>query len=320
MVVEAEVSIAGGGRALGTRPGPRPGWRQRGEHLGLLLRLAVVLTSAMPTSVRYALADIGGDGAHRLLRRRARVARENYLPFTRGEREAERLTRRAFRNYARTVMDFLVLERLVEETKAHPELVETGPLRAALASGRSAIVVTPHFGNWDLGAAMTATCSRPVFAVADQFGPPAVDSQVRATRERVGVSVIPTGPSSAREALRVLRRGDVLCLAADIDKAGSGVAVRFLGRLVSLPGGPATLALRTDSPIIPGYVRRLKGGGHEARLLDPLPFPPPGRQEERVGLLTQRIAEAFEVMIRRDPDQWFAFHRLVERATGGTAK
>jgi KDO2-lipid IV(A) lauroyltransferase len=130
------------------------------------------------------------------------------------------------------------------------------------------------------------------------------------------VHVIPTGPSSAREALRALRRGEVLCLAADIDKAGTGVLVSFLGRRVYLPAGPARLALRTGASLIPGYARPLPGGRHEARMLDPIPLPTAGDPESRVVQLTQSIAESFEKMIWMDPGQWFAFHRLVsaERA------
>lgn len=291
-------------------------WIRRGEHLGLLLVLARSLTAAMPTAVRYGLADLGGEGAYWLLRPRSRLAEENYRIFAGSPAQARRLTRRAFRNYARTVMDFLVLESLVSRTRAAPGMVESGPLQRALADHRAAIVVTPHFGNWDLGAAMTATAGRPVFAVADRFGPPAVDRRVRATRERVGVAVIPSGPASGREALRALRRGNVLCLAADFDHQGSGVAVTFLGRRVSFPAGPAVLALRTASPILPGFVRRGPRGSHEARLLDPLPWPPPGDGEERVRQLTQQIALVFEQIIAMEPAQWFAFHRLPTPAPG----
>ncbi len=291
---------------------PAPGWRQRGEHLGLALRVATAITKWLPEPVRYGLADLGGLMAHRLLARRASIAAENYLAFTGGDRAAAvRMTKRAFRNYARTVLDFLVLERLLARVKATDGAIAAEPLRRELALGRSVIVVTPHFGNWDLGAAVTATCGRAVHAVADQFGPPAVDRQVRSARERLGVKVIPSGQSSAREALRALRRGDVLCLAADIDKAGSGVGVTFLGRPVTLPAGPATLAIRTGASVIPGYVRRLSGGGYQAALLAPLPLPTDGSTEQRVAALTQLIADAFEKMIRLDPSQWFAFHHLV---------
>ena len=319
MTTTAAVGKLGSGRPLGgLRPAAPGGWLRRGEPLALLLGLATTLTALMPTRLRYALADLGGEGAYWLLRPRSRVAEENYLPFASPEAGARALTRRAFRNYARTVMDFLVLEDLVRATSRSPALVESAPLRRALERHRSAIVVTPHFGNWDLGAAMTATVGRPVAAVADRFGPPAVDRRVRATRARVGVAVISSGPSSAREALRALRNGEVLCLAADIDRSGTGVGVEFLGREVSFPAGPATLSLHSDSPVIPGYVRRLGGGAHEARLLDPLPFPPPGTAQARVAALTQEIAGAFEGIIRREPAQCFAFHHLPPPIRGGS--
>lgn len=139
---------------------------------------------------------------------------------------------------------------------------------------------------------------------------------IRASRERLGVGVIPIGPASAREALRALRRNEVLLLACDIDKGGSGVPVRFLGQQVVLPAGPAILSLRTGARLIPGYMRRRLDGSHESRLLEPLAEPGAGDSQERVTDLTQSIATAFEVMIRAEPSQWFAFHSLSRTAPG----
>ncbi|MGH7697969.1 MAG: lysophospholipid acyltransferase family protein [Candidatus Dormibacteria bacterium] len=303
--------------ARAARPHPEGGWWARGGHLGLGLRLATLLVEPMPRWLRYLLADIGGEAAYRLLPGRARRARRNYSAFTPGDRAASaRLARGAYRNYSRTVMDFLVLERLVVEQRRSAQADSLLTLQQALDGGHGAIVVTPHLGNWDLGAAMIATCGRPAHAITDSFGPPAVDGQVRAVRQRLGVGVIPTGPSSARQALRALRRNEVLCLACDIDKGGAGVPVRFLGQEVFLPGGPALLALRTGAPLIPGYMRRLRGGGHESRLLAPLGQPGRGSAVERVAELTQQIATSFEGMIRQDPAQWFAFHPLTRGAPG----
>jgi len=265
----------------------------------------------MPRQLRYRLADMGGSAAYGILPRRARRARVNYSAFAAGDRTAASgLARGAFRNYARTILDFLILEKLLDELKRTPGAISLGPLHRALAVGRGAIVVTPHLGNWDLGAAAIATCGTPVHAVTDAFGPPAVDALVRATRERLGVGVIPVGPDSAREALRALRRNEVLLLACDIDKGGGGVPVSFVGRTVVLPAGPATLALRTGAPLIPGYMRRLADGRHQSELLEPLADPAPGDAQTRTAELTQAIATAFEKMIWADPSQWFAFHSL----------
>ncbi|HEY6538206.1 MAG TPA: lysophospholipid acyltransferase family protein [Candidatus Dormibacteraeota bacterium] len=307
MVVESAPAARAETPDLGRAP---DGWLARGGALALGLRIATVLTNPMPTGLRYRLADIGGSAAYGLLPARASRARGNYSAFAPGDRaKSGRLARDAFRNYARTILDFLVLEKLLDEVKRTPGGIALEPLQRALAIGNGAIVVTPHLGNWDLGAAAIATCGSPVHAVTDPFGPPEVDSLVRATRERLGVGVIPVGPASVREALRALRRNEVLLLACDIDKGGAGVPVIFLGRQVVLPAGPATLSLRTGAPLIPGYMKRVRGG-HESRLLEPLPLPTAADAPAQTAELTQAIASAFETMIRADPAQWFAFHSL----------
>jgi lauroyl/myristoyl acyltransferase len=293
------------------------GWVERGGLLALGLKIATVLTTPMPRRLRYSLADLGGTAAYALLPGRARRARGNYSAFADGNPAASaQLARGAFRNYARTILDFLVLEKLLEELKQTAGALPMEPLFRVLADGKGAIVVTPHLGNWDLGAAAIATCGYPVHAITDPFGPPEVDAMIRASRERLGVGVIPIGPASAREALRALRRNEVLLLACDIDKGGAGVPVRFLGQQVVLPAGPATLSLRTGASLIPGYMRRRPDGSHESRLLEPLTEPGAGDSQERVADLTQSIATAFEAMIRVEPSQWFAFHSLSRTAPG----
>ena len=57
-----------------------------------------------------------------------------------------------------------------------------------------------------------------------------------------------------------------MCLLSDRDIGGGGVEVEFFGERTTLPGGPATLALRTGAPLLPaGRVLRAAGDGHHAR-------------------------------------------------------
>ncbi len=290
---------------------PDLGWMARGGPQALGLRIAALLVSPMPRQLRYGLADIGGSAAYGLFPTRARQARANYSAFAPGSRTASsRLARAAYCNYGRTILDFLILEKLLDELKRTPGAISLEPLHCALGAGKGAIVVTPHLGNWDLGAAAIATCGSPVHAVTDPFGPPEVDDMVRTSRERLGVGVIPIGPASTRDALRALRRNEVLLLACDIDHGGPGIPVSFLGRGVVFPAGPATLALRTGAPVIPGYMKRLRAGRHESRLLEPLPTPRSGDAAAQTAELTQAIASSFEAMIRADPSQWYAFHSM----------
>ena len=60
----------------------------------------------------------------------------------------------------------------------------------------------------------------------------------------------------------------MLCLLCDRDIGGGGIPVEFFGEPTTLPGGPATLALRTGAPVLPAAVY-FDPGGHLGRVGGP---------------------------------------------------
>jgi phosphatidylinositol dimannoside acyltransferase len=72
-----------------------------------------------------------------------------------------------------------------------------------------------------------------------------------------------------------------------------------------LPGGPATLALRTGAPILPTAVYFTgRRDGHLGLVRPPLPMARTGRLRDDVAHLTQALAYELEGLIRRAPEQW----------------
>ena len=65
---------------------------------------------------------------------------------------------------------------------------------------------------------------------------------------------MPLGPDVSRAVLRALRDNRIVCLLSDRDIEGDGVEVEFFGERTTLPGGPATLALRTGATLVPAAV------------------------------------------------------------------
>jgi KDO2-lipid IV(A) lauroyltransferase len=120
----------------------------------------------------------------------------------------------------------------------------------------------------------------------------------------IGMEVIPLGPSAATGVIRALRENRVVCLLADRDIAGDGIAVEFFGETTTLPAGPATLALRTGATLIPTAVYFRPHGRHFIRICPPLPVERRGRLREDVGRVTQDLARRFEELVRMAPEQW----------------
>jgi KDO2-lipid IV(A) lauroyltransferase len=102
---------------------------------------------------------------------------------------------------------------------------------------------------------------------------------------------------------QALKANHVVCLLCDRDMAGTGVPVDFFGERTTLPGGPATLALRSGAPLVPIAVYT-SWRGHEAVLRPPLDTTRHGKFRADVSRITQDLAGALEALIRRAPDQW----------------
>ena len=86
------------------------------------------------------------------------------------------------------------------------------------------------------------------------------------------MTVVALGPDAGRATLQALKRNEIVCLLSDRNIGGGGVEVEFFGERTALPGGPATLALRTGAPILPVAVYFTQpADGHLGLVRPPLP-------------------------------------------------
>ena len=102
-----------------------------------------------------------------------------------------------------------------------------------------------------------------------------------------------------------MRDNEVVCLLADRDLTGDGVAVEFFGERTTLPGGPAMLALRGGAPLAPGRVL-LPRPRRATRRHPPAARRPraSGRLRDDLARVTQDLAHRFEDLIRAAPTHW----------------
>ena len=104
--------------------------------------------------------------------------------------------------------------------------------------------------------------------------------------------------------LDALRRGGVVGLVADRDLSGDGLAVELFRAPVTIPEGPATLAVLTGASVIVGRCLRV---APERFVVSgsQLAWEPSGDRRADIESLTRRIAAAMEADIAAAPEQWF---------------
>ena len=177
-----------------------------------------------------------------------------------------------------------------------------------LANGRGVVLALPHSGNWDHAGAWLVQVGFPFTTVAERLRPAALFDRFVATREKVGMEVLPLtggGRDTFATLLSRLRAGGLLCLVADRDISDSGVEVSFFGELATMPAGPASLALATGAALMPAYLwysdEGGPGGTWRGWIKGEIVPPPTGDRRAKVAAMTQELADMFRGRHRRAP-------------------
>jgi KDO2-lipid IV(A) lauroyltransferase len=178
-------------------------------------------------------------------------------------------------------------------------------LDEALAEGKGAIMALPHLGGWEWsGFWVTQLRGRTVTAVVERLEPAELFEWFVDLRQSFGFQIVPLGPDVATATIRALKENHVLALLCDRDLSGTGPEVEFFGERTTLPGGPATLALRTGAPILPTAVYFDGPDLRRSVVLPRLDTARRGKLRADVQRITQDLAHGLEDLIRRAPEQW----------------
>jgi KDO2-lipid IV(A) lauroyltransferase len=261
-----------------------------------------------PAGLRHAAAAPGGAAWFWLNATQRRAAFDNYaaaLGLPRSDPEVARVARRAFQNYGRMLMDFLLIGGLSRDELINRVSVEgRDDLDAALARGKGAIMAVPHMGSWDMAGSYAGALGYRISAVAEKF-PGSLDDAVIRTRQRFGLNVITLGRSAVRAITHALQANGIVALLCDLQQ-GPGVDVRFFGRMAVVPGGPAAIAMKTGAALLPAYQYMTQPGRHRIHLDPALEW----SSTETKETLMQKVVNRFEDFIKEHPDQWYAFRPM----------
>ncbi len=213
--------------------------------------------------------------------------------------------RGVFRNLGRGGAEFLRLgaSRPPEDWTAWIRDVEGfGYVRDAVDSGRGTVIVTAHFGNWEMLAAWTAR-QAPTAVVARQVYDPRVDRALNLRRERNGITVFGRN-TPVRPILRWLKEGKILGALADQDTSVDSLYVDFFGSPAKTPSGPAFLARATGADLLTSFCHPLEGGGYRLVFGPPIPLPPRGKDAMDLWPAVQEYTRRTEQAVRPQPEAW----------------
>jgi KDO2-lipid IV(A) lauroyltransferase len=213
-------------RIIGEPPGPLTGF---------LANLAMRPVAKLRWTTREHLARFLGGLAYMLGIRR-RVALENLAQAMPERSEAER---RAIARGTYITMARVVLEALADRDRLPPgweqeEVVGREAwhaLQAHLATGKGALLVTAHFGNWEMLGEILLHRGMAINALVRPLKG-ALNTRIAENRVRAGAGLIyPRG--AVQEIVDAIGRGESVYMLLDQGIPTKGVFVPFFGRLAS---------------------------------------------------------------------------------------
>lgn len=274
------------------------------------------MARALPFERASDFGALVGRLAFHLLARRRRIAEENIAralgadaPGGGDPAAARALARRAFEQLGRSFLEFLALPaQSPESLVARVTFEGFEPMMARLREGKGAIMITAHFGNWELlGAAVGVQTGRVKYLLPAQTNP-AADAYLNDVRRRLGIEPLQIG-FGMRSGLRALREGAFVGMLPDQDARRVGLHVPFFGRLASTHTAPARLAMSAGCPIMVALLTREGPGRFRARMRRVLTPDRSATEAAEVERLTRLMNEAIEEGIRERPEHWYWIHR-----------
>jgi phosphatidylinositol dimannoside acyltransferase len=213
---------------------------------------------------------------------------------------------RAYMGYGRYLVELMRLpSRPAEEVGLLVPDLDVDEVRRLWreAPGGGMILAVGHVGSNEAVAAAIARHGMPISVVADDSSFPEIFEFLRRQREGWGVTLIPW--RNLREIFGVLRRRELLGLLVDWGYRSDGIPVRLFGAWTALPAGPATLAAKTRSRILPISIRRRPDDTFHVSWSGPIDVTSSDPAE--LFRATQAMADALAATIAAAPDQWYSF-------------
>lgn len=218
----------------------------------------------------------------------------------------ERFVERAFEGYGQYWAEGAKLPALSKATIFERFRIGEGLeyLEEAKRRGRGTIIALPHIGSWEWGGSFMSQLDLAMTCVAEELEPPELFSWFKEKREAIGIRIEPLDEHAGTVLLHTLREGGIVGLLCDRDIEDNGIEVDFMGERVTIPAGPATLALRTGATLVAAACYSGPGRDHFAVVTAPIESERRGRLREDVTRVTQLVANELEGLIRRAPEQW----------------
>lgn len=279
----------------------------------LVVRTLVCVIQCMPMERAYSMARVIAWIAHGVDKRHREVAARN-LALAFGDSipadRRERMVLAVYEHFLMMIVEIAFIPRKlhVSNWKKYATVENAEEAVTTILADRPVIIVTAHFGNWEMAGYLLAAIGLKSFAIARDLDNPYLHDFVLRFRQWSGQTILSKNGDIERIQEVLAHRG-ILISVGDQSAGARGYFVDFFGQPASTHKGIAILAMKYNAPIIVGYAYRV-GERFQyqvgcSRILDPSAY-----EERRDAMLaiTEDFTKLLEEAIRKAPEQYLWLH------------
>jgi KDO2-lipid IV(A) lauroyltransferase len=268
------------------------------------VRILVVFFSTVPLQTALRIGAFFGRCLFYFSKRRHTAYADLKSAFGSRFNESERwrIVRDHYAHLGQTAVEVMRFPLLDQDfIRSHIRIHHSERFYEAIRENRGVILLTAHFGNWELLQIISGILGKPIHVLARNQKHSRLNEFLNELRQSHG-SVAMTRGIGVRGLLRALRRKELIGVVGDQD-AGKygGVIVSLLGRKTTVPTGAFDLARRTGAPVLPCFMVRVEGPCHEIFVEEPIRC---REDAEDLEPLVRRFVGILEDLISRFPSQW----------------
>ena len=235
-----------------------------------------------------------------------KIAFPNY-----SDQQIKRIAINNYKSFAITFLELFTLQKLSkDELKSKLDIPNVEKIKERLAENKGLIMLTGHFGNWELAALSFALhLNNKMNVLVKKQHNPYVAKWLKQIRENYGNREVRLGVS-IREIFNAIKKNELIGIVGDQRGPRDGLRINFFGKPTSIFPGTAEIAIKTDCPVFVAFAIRNSDQTYsliyeEIRINDFM-----GSKEEKIIKFNQIFISILEKTVRKYPEQWLWMHNI----------
>ena len=227
------------------------------------------------------------------------------------EQEKKKIGIEAFVNLIDTTFGIIARDKMKKQEVIENITFENeGVIQAYQKENKQFILVTGHYGNWELlSQSIAIKFDLTLVGVGRKMDSPMMDKVLRENRERFNVEMVEK-KGAIKSCIKVINEGKTVGILTDQSIGeGQSIDVDFFGIPTTHTPLASILSYKFDLDLIPAYISTDDYKQYTVSIYPPIKTIKTDDKEADLQILTQLQAEITEKVIKKNPKQWFWMHK-----------